>query len=60
MAGIITRLRGIDDEPVRRRHGQAVDDRVGPVVRVFSAWSAWSAWSVDKARDLSWVTAETV
>lgn len=34
--------------------GQAVDDRVGPVVHVVSAWS------IDKARDLSWVTAETI
>ena len=34
--------------------GQAVDDRVGPVVHLISAWS------IDKARDLSWVTAETI
>ena len=34
--------------------GQAVDDRVGPVVHLVSAWS------IDKARDLSWVTAETI
>ena len=34
--------------------GQAVDDEVGPVVHLISAWS------IDKARDLSWVTAETI
>ncbi len=34
--------------------GQAVDDRVGPVAHVVSAWS------IDKARDLSWVAAETI
>ena len=34
--------------------GRAVDDRVGPVVHLVSAWS------IDKARDLSWVTAETI
>ena len=34
--------------------GQRVDDRVGPDVHVVSAWS------IDKARDLSWVTAETI
>ena len=34
--------------------GRVVDDRVGPVVHVVSAWS------IDKARDLSWVTAETI
>ena len=34
--------------------GQAVDDRVGPVVHLISAWS------IDKARDLSWITAETI
>ena len=34
--------------------GRTVDDRVGPVVHLVSAWN------IDKARDLSWVTVETV
>lgn len=34
--------------------GQAVDDRVGPVVHLVSAWN------IDKARDLTWVTAQTM
>ncbi|KHL11078.1 hypothetical protein CLV56_2874 [Mumia flava] len=34
--------------------GRAVDDRIGPVVHVLSAWN------IDKARDLSWVTTQTL
>jgi hypothetical protein len=34
--------------------GQELDEHVGPVVHVISAWH------IDKARDLSWVTAETL
>ena len=34
--------------------GQQLDDHVGPVVHLVSAWH------IDKARDLSWVTAETL
>jgi hypothetical protein len=34
--------------------GREVDDRIGPVVHLLSTWK------IDKARDLSWVTAETL
>jgi hypothetical protein len=34
--------------------GRAIDDHLGPVVHLVSAWN------IDKARDLSWVTVETV
>jgi hypothetical protein len=34
--------------------GQAVDDHLGPVVHLISTWN------IDKARDLAWVTAETL
>jgi hypothetical protein len=34
--------------------GRRVDDRVGPVVHLISTWN------IDKARDLAWVTAETI
>ena len=34
--------------------GQAADDRVGPAVHLISAWS------IDKARDLSWTTVQTL
>lgn len=34
--------------------GREVDDRVGPVVHLLSVWN------IDTARDLSWVTAETL
>jgi uncharacterized protein DUF5995 len=34
--------------------GRTVDDRVGPAVHLVSAWN------IDKARDLSWVTVETL
>ena len=34
--------------------GQAADDRVGPAVHLVSAWS------IDKARDLSWTTVQTL
>lgn len=34
--------------------GRAVDDRLGAAVHLVSAWK------IDKARDLSWVTAETI
>ena len=34
--------------------GQDVDDEVGPLVHLVSAWN------IDKARDLAWVSAETI
>jgi hypothetical protein len=34
--------------------GRAVDDRIGPVVHLLSTWN------IDKARDLGWVTVETL
>jgi hypothetical protein len=34
--------------------GQAIDDHLGPAVHLVSAWK------IDKARDLSWVTVQTV
>ena len=34
--------------------GQEVDDRLGPVVHLVSSWS------IDQARDVSWVTAQTL
>lgn len=34
--------------------GLLVDDRIGPIVHLLSAWN------IDKARDLAWVTAETL
>jgi hypothetical protein len=34
--------------------GREIDDRIGPVVHLLSTWN------IDKARDLSWVTAETL
>ena len=38
----------------RRGRQREVDDRLGPVVHLLSTWN------IDKARDLSWVTAETL
>jgi Family of unknown function (DUF5995) len=44
--------------PIRRSFldglGREVDDRLGPVVHLISTWN------IDKARDLSWVTVETL
>lgn len=44
--------------PIRRSFldavGREVDDQLGPVVHLISSWN------IDKARDLSWVTVETV
>jgi hypothetical protein len=44
--------------PIRRSFldavGREVDDQLGPVVHLISTWN------IDKARDLSWVTVETV
>lgn len=34
--------------------GREADDRVGPVVHLLSTWD------IDKARDLAWVTVETL
>ena len=34
--------------------GRVVDDRIGPVVHLLSTWN------IDKARDLAWVTVETL
>ena len=46
------------EAPIRRSFldavGREVDDQVGPVVHLLSTWN------IDKARDLSWVTAETI
>lgn len=46
------------EAPIRRSFldtvGRDVDDRVGPVVHLLSTWN------IDQARDLSWVTAETI
>ena len=46
------------ESPVRRSFldevGRRVDDRLGPVVHLLSTWN------IDKARDLSWVTVETL
>ena len=46
------------ESPVRRSFldvaGREVDDRLGPVVHLISTWN------IDKARDLSWVTVETL
>jgi hypothetical protein len=44
--------------PIRRSFldglGREVDDRIGPVVHLISSWD------IDKARDVSWVTVETL
>jgi hypothetical protein len=46
------------EAPIRRSFldevGRDVDDHLGPVVHLVSAWN------IDKARDLSWVTVETL
>jgi hypothetical protein len=46
------------ESPVRRsfldKVGREVDDGLGPVVHLISTWN------IDKARDLSWVTVETL
>jgi hypothetical protein len=46
------------ESPIRRSFlddvGRDVDDHLGPVVHLVSAWN------IDKARDLSWVTVETL
>ena len=46
------------ESPVRRSFldaaGRQVDDRLGPVVHLISTWN------IDKARDVSWVTVETL
>lgn len=46
------------ESPIRRSFldaiGREVDDHVGPVVHLLSTWN------IDKARDLAWVTAETI
>jgi hypothetical protein len=46
------------EAPIRRSFldevGRDVDDHFGPVVHLISAWN------IDKARDLSWVTVETL
>lgn len=46
------------EAPIRRSFldavGREVDDHVGPVVHLLSVWN------IDKARDLSWVTVETL
>ena len=46
------------ESPIRRSFldeiGRDVDDRVGPVVHLLSTWD------ISKARDLAWVTAETI
>ena len=46
------------ESPIRRSFldeiGRDVDDRVGPVVHLLSTWD------INKARDVAWVTAETI
>lgn len=46
------------ESPIRRSFLDTIektaDDRVGPVVHVLSTWD------IDKARDIAWVTAETI
>jgi hypothetical protein len=46
------------EEPIRRSFldevGREVDDHLGPIVHLLSTWN------IDKARDLSWVTVETL
>ena len=46
------------ESPIRRSFldavGRQVDDRLGPVVHLIGTWN------IDKARDLSWVTVETL
>jgi hypothetical protein len=46
------------ESPIRRSFldaiGRQADDRIGPVVHLLSTWN------IDKARDLAWVTAETI
>jgi hypothetical protein len=46
------------ESPIRRSFldamGREVDDHVGPAVHLISSWN------IDKARDISWVTAETI
>ena len=46
------------ESPIRRSFldeiGRDADDRVGPVVHLLSTWN------INKARDLAWVTAETI
>ena len=46
------------EAPIRRSFldavGREVDDHIGPVVHLLSTWN------IDKARDLSWVTVETL
>ena len=46
------------EAPIRRSFldavGREVDDHIGPVVHLVSSWN------IDKARDLSWVTVETL
>ena len=46
------------EAPIRRSFldavGREVDDHIGPVVHLLSSWN------IDKARDLSWVTVETL
>lgn len=54
----VNRVLAEAEAPIRRSFltdtGRALDEWVGPVVHVVSAWQ------IDKARDLSWVTAQTI
>jgi hypothetical protein len=54
----VNRILAQVESPIRRSFldaiGQEVDNRVGPVVHLLSSWN------IDKARDLAWVTAETI
>jgi len=54
----VNRILAEVEAPIRRSFlsaiGREVDDHVGPVVHLLSTWK------IDKARDLAWVTAETV
>jgi hypothetical protein len=54
----VNRILAEVEAPIRRSFldamGREVDDHLGPIVHLLSTWK------IDKARDLAWVTAETI
>jgi hypothetical protein len=54
----VNRLLASVETGIRRsflaEHGQRLDDRIGPLAHVLSSWS------IDKARDLAWVSVESL
>ena len=52
--GVLAAVEGEIRRSFLTRIGQHVDDEVGPLVHLVSAWN------IDKARDLAWVSAETM